>query len=173
MPGHGYGVLIKAGAAAAAIASIVGVTVTLLDLWPDGQPPSKPIVELGVPQISGLMTYETYANLRRLETKSLPQADRLLKGVKVDYQATVSGAPPNTRFPTNMTLLKSGSDKTIKLDGEAFVTKQDPDKGVLHTFIYSRGEGLYQLIIEAPEPSGSSSLDEKTSRWFRFRPEEP
>jgi len=166
--------LIRAGAAAAAIASIIGVTVTLLDFWPGGEPPPKPVVELGVPQISGLMTYETYASLRRLETKSLPPADRLLKGVKVDYEATVSGAAPNTRFPTNMTLLKSGSDEPIKLDGEAFVTKQrDTDRGVLHTFIYSRGQGRYKLVIEAPEPSGSSSFDEKTSRWFRFESEKP
>ena len=72
-----------------------------------------------------------------------------------------------------MTLLKSGSEALVKLDGDSFVTTQDPDKGVLHKFIYSRGAGLYKLIIEAPEPSGSSSFDEKESRWFRFRPEEP
>jgi hypothetical protein len=172
-PVRGYGALIQAGAAAAAVASIVGVTVTLLDLWPDGRPPPKPIVELGVPKVSGLMTYKRYAGLRRWKTKTLPQEDLLLKGVKVDYQAKVSGASPQTIFPTRMTLLKSGSEELIKLDGESFRTTQDPDKGVLHKFIYSRGAGLYKLIIEAPEPSGSSSFDEKESRWFRFRPEEP
>ena len=173
MPVRGYGALIQVGAAAAAVASIVGVTVTLLDLWPDGQPPSKPIVELGVPQISALMSYETYAALRRWETESLPEQDRVAKGVKVDYQARVSGAPPETTFPTRMTLLKEGSEDTIELDGESFVTKQDPDKGVLHTFIHSRGAGRYKLIIEAPEPSGSSSLDYQESEWFRFEPEQP
>ena len=32
---------------------------------------------------------------------------------------------------------------------------------------------IEKLVIEAPEPSGSSSFDEKTSRWFRFESEKP
>ena len=41
------------------------------------------------------MTYENYAALRRWKLETIPQEDRLLKGVKVDYQAKVSGVAAN------------------------------------------------------------------------------
>ena len=60
-----------------------------------------PTVELVKPQISELMTYEVYAKLRRWKTDTLPPEERGIKGVEVEYKATVKERPPGRPFHTS------------------------------------------------------------------------
>lgn len=168
-----YGALLKVGAAAAAVASIVGVAVTFSDLWPGGAAPPSPIVSLSEPQISEPMTYETFAKVARWDTDKLSPKELKERGVKVDYRATVTGAPVGTEFDVRMTILElrpEGATEVVDTqDGERFKTTQDPDAFDLHSWVWTRGPGRYKLVIEVPDPSGSSSKAYAKSEEFRFR----
>jgi hypothetical protein len=167
-----YGVLLKVGAGCAAVASIVGLGITFSHLWPGGGAPPNAIVALGEPQVSEPMTYKTYAKLRRWKTDGLSQEELQQRGVKVDYRATVTGAPLDTAFEVRMTILKlepEGATVVDTQDGEGFKTTQDPDVFDLHSFVWARGPGRYKLELEVPDVSGSSSKASVESTEFRFR----
>jgi TIR domain len=157
-------------AAPVAGVAVAGVAIVLSHPW-SGSHPARPIVTLGVPQISDAMPYDSYATLRGWSTKSMPKKDRLTIGVKVDYRVNVTGARLHTRFGTRMTLLKRSANSVVAgkpFVGDGFYTTQDPDQRTLHEFIPLRQTGWYKLVIDVPQQSGSASYDSAESRWFRF-----
>ena len=170
-----YRLVVQIGGAAAAIASIVGLGLTFVNLWSGGSGAVVPLrISIGKPDVHPT-TFGDYLLEHGRSRVGVPHADLVSKVVAVDYRATVDHAPGKTTYPLRLTLQKSanGVFKTIaQKQGARLDTSIDK---TTHTTIgdeyFDRlpGPGLYRLRIDVVSAADPSNVLDSRPLDFTYR----
>jgi len=157
-----YRVVVQLGAAAAAIASIVGLVLTFAHLWSGSSSPELPLrISIGKPDVH-TTTFGDYLKEHGRSRKNVPHADLVGKVVAVDYRATVENAPAGTAYPLRLTLQKSRSGVFTTIDQKTGARLDtNIDQGTDRTigdeyFDNLPGPGRYRLrvdVVSAADPN--------------------
>ena len=162
--GHGpkrIRVLLQAGAAAGAVASIVGLMLTFGTFWradgSDGASAADARVTLTKPDVQ-VMDYQHYVLEHREKLTGVPSRDLTRNGIGVDYRVTIGNAPPQTAYPVRLTLQRSVGDVTVPVtpqDNDALNTGVDPQTAqtVGKAFLTVDRPGRYRVRIDIMSPS--------------------
>jgi hypothetical protein len=170
-----YRLVVQLGAAAAAIASIVGLALTFAHLWSGGTGSTLPLrVTIDKPDVH-TTTFGDYLMEHGRSRKGVPHDDLVSKVVAVDYRATVDHAPAKTTYPLRLTLQKSrkGIFTTIE-QKEGVRLDTGIDTGTDRTigdeyFARLPGPGLYRLRVDVVSAADPTNVLDSRPLDFNYR----
>ena len=170
-----YRLVVRLGAAAAAIASIVGLVLSFAHLWSGGSDSALPLrVAIGKPDVHPT-TFGDYLMEHGRSRKGVPHADLVSKVVAVDYRATVDHAPAKTTYPLRLTLQKSRDGVFTTVDQKEGVRLDTGiDNGTDRTigdeyFDRLPGPGLYRLRIDVVSAADPNNVLDSRPLDFNYR----
>jgi hypothetical protein len=159
---NAYRLVLQLGAAAAAIASVVGLVLTFAHLWSDGSVSPLPLrISIAKPDVH-MTTFGDYLLEHGRSANGIPHADLVKKVVAVDYRATADHAPAKTTYPVRLTLQQRRDGVFTTIDQKNGVRLDTGiDEGTDRTigdeyFDRLRGAGRYRLridVVSAADPN--------------------
>jgi hypothetical protein len=170
-----YRLVLQIGGAAAAIASIVGLGLTFVNLWSGGSGPVVPLrISIGKPEVHPT-TFGDYLLEHGRSRTGVPHADLVSKVVAVDYRATVDHAPAKTAYPLRLTLQMSHNGVfTTVAQKQGARLDTGIDKTTDRTigdeyFDRPPGPGLYRLRIDVVSAADPANVLDSRSLDFTYR----
>jgi hypothetical protein len=172
-----YRLVVQVGAGAAALASIVGLLLTLANLWSgDQSTPAVPLrVTIGKPDVH-ITTFKDYLTEHGRKHDGIPESVLATKVVAVDYRATVAHAPLKTTYPLRLTLQKPRKDGAFTTIAQKQGTRLDTgiDSGTDRTigdeyFDHLPGAGPYRIRIDVVSGVDPSNVLDFLTADFTYR----